>query len=176
MSSLELCVPLATGADPHYPFLVRMSGETVEGHSGSFRHLLAKLVEELHGQILSVLMPYMGEGSFKGRFTMRPGPVTLVDEQLLQHFGKILGLGLRSGIPLPLDLVPTFWKSLLNLPLDDKDLSAFDPIVHSYVNKILAVADESKFNHLLEEFQYPRFTYPSVRGDLCDLVSVQFFV
>jgi len=73
VSSLELCVPLATGADPHYPFLARMSGETVEGHSGSFRHLLAKLVEELHGQVLSLLMPYMGEGGFKGRYTMRPG-------------------------------------------------------------------------------------------------------
>ena len=66
-------------------------------------------MEELHGPVLSLLMPYMGEGDFKGRYILRPGPVTLVDEQLLQHFGRILGLGLRSGIPLPLDLVPTFW-------------------------------------------------------------------
>ena len=77
VSSLELCVPLAVGADPHYPFLVKMSGENVEGHSGSFRHLLAKLVDELHGPLLSLLMPYMGEGTFKGRYMMRPG--TLFD-------------------------------------------------------------------------------------------------
>jgi hypothetical protein len=73
VSSLELCVPLASGSDPHYPFLVKMSGENVEGHSGSFRHLLAKLVDELHGPVLSLFMPYMGEGSFKGRYILRPG-------------------------------------------------------------------------------------------------------
>jgi E3 ubiquitin-protein ligase HECTD4 len=94
-----------------------------------------------------------------------------VDEQLLQHFGKILGLGLRSGIPLPLDLVPTFWKSLLGDPLDDEDLAAFDPIAHSYVEKITIIEDESTFNQFLEENQFPRFTYPSFRGDLCDLAE-----
>jgi len=35
--SLDLCVPLATGADPRYPFLVKMAGENVEGQTGSFR-------------------------------------------------------------------------------------------------------------------------------------------
>ena len=100
------------------------------------------------------------------------GPVTLVDERLLQHFGKILGLGLRSGIPVPLDLVPSFWKSLVQEPLTDEDLAAFDPIVSSYVDKILSIKDDdNKFNQFLEENQYPRFTHPSVRGDLCDLVQ-----
>ena len=94
-----------------------------------------------------------------------------MDEQLLQHFGKILGLGLRSGIPLPLDLVPTFWKSLLSDPLGDEDLAAFDPIANSYIGKILDTNDESKFNEFLEENQFPRFTYPSLRGDLCDLAE-----
>jgi hypothetical protein len=94
-----------------------------------------------------------------------------VDERLLQHFGRILGLGLRSGIPLPLDLVSTFWKTLVQEPLTDKDLAAFDPIVSGYVHKIQSIKDESKFNQFLEENQYPRFTHPSVRGDLCDLVQ-----
>ena len=99
------------------------------------------------------------------------GPVTLVDERLLQHFGRILGLGLRSGIPLSLDLVPTFWKSLVKEPLTDKDLAAFDPIVSGYVSTILGIKDENKFYQFLEENQFPRFTHPSVRGDLCDLVQ-----
>ena len=132
VSSLDLCSPIAFGSDPHYPFLVKMSGENVEGNTGSFRHLLAKLVEELHGPALSLLMPYMGEGGLKGRYSLRPGPVTLVDEQLLQHFGRVMGLGLRSGIPLPLDMVPTFWKSLLGDPVTDDDLAEFDPILSSY--------------------------------------------
>ncbi len=94
VSSLDLCVPLASGADPRYPFLVKMVGENVEGQTGSFRfsikfvvtvnkdrsnneisfrHLLNKLVDELHGSSLSLLMPYIGEGNFKGRYILRPG-------------------------------------------------------------------------------------------------------
>ena len=171
VSTLDLCAPIATGSDPQYPFLVKMSGETVEGNTGSFRHLLAKLVEELHGPVLSILMPYMGEGSFKGRYILRPGPVTLADEQLLQHFGKIIGFGLRSGIPLPLDLVPTFWKSLLGEAITDEDLAAFDPVLSRFIRKIRGIKSESKFNEFLEENQFPLFTCSSLRGDLCDLVE-----
>lgn len=36
-------------------------------------------------------------------------------------FSQLLGIALRWDIPLALDLLPCFWKSLLSLPLDPHD-------------------------------------------------------
>lgn len=99
------------------------------------------------------------------------GPVSLLDDDLLQFFGKVIGFGLRSGIPLCLDLVPSFWKSLLDKPVDGEDLSAFDPIVSSYLSKIVSISTQDEFDEFVEDTQFPRFTYPSIRGDDCELLS-----
>ena len=100
-----------------------------------------------------------------------PGPVSLLDEDLLQFFGKVVGFGLRSGIPLCLDLVPSFWKSLLDKSVDGDDLSAFDPIVSSYLSKIVSISTQDEFDDFVEDTHFPRFTYPSIRGDDCELLS-----
>jgi len=98
------------------------------------------------------------------------GPVSLLDERLLQFFGKVIGLGLRSGIPLCLDLAPPFWKSLLNMEISSDDLMAFDPIVSSYLSEITSLTNLEEFHIFVENAGFPRFTYPSIRGDNCDLL------
>ena len=54
----RLCVPMARGGDPQFSFNVKMRG--VEGTSGSFRHFLNRVTEELHSQVLSLFLPYIG--------------------------------------------------------------------------------------------------------------------
>ena len=38
---------------------------------------------------------------------------------MLQFFGQLLGISARAGIPLPWDLMPTFWTSLCDQPLQN---------------------------------------------------------
>ncbi len=58
---------VASGGDPHYPLNIKMAGgEEVHGNSGSFRHFLSAIVEQLHGPTLNLLVPYRGPGNFTG--------------------------------------------------------------------------------------------------------------
>ena len=53
---------------------------------------------------------------------------------------QLLGIALRSDIPLALDLLPSFWKCLLNLPLDpDRDLKESDILTYNYLRRFSEV-------------------------------------
>jgi hypothetical protein len=159
-----LCVPIAHGGDPQFSFNVKMRG--VEGTSGSFRHFLGRATEELHSQALSLLLPYLGGGQYKGRYVLKPGAMSVRDEKLLMFFGQLLGISMRAGIPLVLNLVPIFWKSLLGQgSFNANDLRTYDPITMNYLEELLAVQGELAFEQFMEEHQYPKFTFLSMSGD-----------
>lgn len=45
-------------------------------------------------------------------------------------------------MPLPLDLLPSFWKSLVGEPLDpDQDLQEADILTYNYVKKFESVSE-----------------------------------
>ncbi len=121
---VQLRVRLASGGDPTFPLTIRLSGEHVAGTSGSFREFLARMVKDVQGPALSLLMecPSAGVGQNKGMFILRSGPVSYPTVKLLEFFGKLLGVALRADVPLALDLLPSFWKSLVGQPLDAGDV------------------------------------------------------
>ena len=168
--SESLCVPMAHGGDPQFSFNVKMRG--VEGTSGSFRQFLNRVTEELHSPALSLLLPYMGAGPFKGRYLLRPGPMTVRDEGLLTFLGQLVGVAVRAGIPLVLDLIPAFWESLLGrADWGDSELRLYDPVTMNHLDEIGRVASEPDFERFLEDSQFPKFTYPSFTGDEQEIVA-----
>lgn len=55
-------------------------------------------------------------------------------------FTQLLGIALRADIPLALDLLPCFWKSLLNLSLDPHDdLRETDILTYNYLRRFSEV-------------------------------------
>lgn len=53
---------------------------------------------------------------------------------------QLLGIALRADIPLALDMLPCFWKSLLNLPLDPQDdLRETDILTYNYLRRFSEV-------------------------------------
>ena len=58
-----LNVTPAKGGDPQFPFNVKFLGDEVLGNSGSFRHFLSSIVDQLHGPTLNLLIPYRGTGT-----------------------------------------------------------------------------------------------------------------
>lgn len=72
----------------------------------------------------------------KGKYILTPSPITYAEEQLFHFFGQLLGIAIRADVPLPLDLLPSFWKTLVGEPLDpDVDLQEADILTYNYVKK-----------------------------------------
>ncbi|KAM6318191.1 putative E3 ubiquitin-protein ligase HECTD4 isoform 4-T4 [Podargus strigoides] len=136
--SSQLCVKLASGGDPTYAFNIRFTGEEVHGTSGSFRHFLWQVCKELQSSSLSLLLlcPSSAVNKNKGKYILTPSPITYAEEQLFHFFGQLLGIAIRADVPLPLDLLPSFWKTLVGEPLDpDLDLQEADILTYNYVKK-----------------------------------------
>ncbi|KAG8456142.1 hypothetical protein GDO86_002079 [Hymenochirus boettgeri] len=152
--SSQLCVKLASGGDPTYAFNIRFTGEEVHGTSGSFRHFLWQVCKELQSSSLSLLLlcPSSAVNKNKGKFLLTPSPITYAEEQLLHFFGQLLGIAIRADVPLPLDLLPCFWKMLVGEPLDPEiDLYEADILTYNYIKKFENVNDESDLESLCAE-------------------------
>lgn len=58
----------------------------------------------------------------------------------------MLGIAIRADVPLPLDLLPSFWKTLVGEPLDpDQDLQEADVLTYNYVKKFESVSEKRFF-------------------------------
>ncbi|XP_042636541.1 probable E3 ubiquitin-protein ligase HECTD4 [Orycteropus afer afer] len=187
--SSQLCVKLASGGDPTYAFNIRFIGEEVHGTSGSFRHFLWQVCKELQSSALSLLLlcPSSAVNKNKGKCILTPSPITYGEEQLLHFLGQLLGIAIRADVPLPLDLLPSFWKTLVGEPLDpDLDLKEADILTYNYVKKFESINDETELEVLCAEIasqhlasespESPsrpccRFTYPTMTGEEVELCS-----
>nr|XP_033812752.1 probable E3 ubiquitin-protein ligase HECTD4 isoform X2 [Geotrypetes seraphini] len=185
--SSQLCVKLASGGDPTYAFNIRFTGEEVHGTSGSFRHFLWQVCKELQSLSLSLLLlcPSSAVNKNKGKYILTPSPITYAEEQLLHFFGQLLGIAIRADVPLPLDLLPSFWKMLVGEPLDpDVDICEADVLTHSHIQKIASVNDEAELEALCAEIASQhlatdspdspnkpccKFTYLSMTGEEVEL-------
>ncbi|XP_049722943.1 probable E3 ubiquitin-protein ligase HECTD4 isoform X3 [Elephas maximus indicus] len=187
--SSQLCVKLASGGDPTYAFNIRFTGEEVHGTSGSFRHFLWQVCKELQSSALSLLLlcPSSAVSKNKGKYILTPSPITYGEEQLLHFLGQLLGIAIRADVPLPLDLLPSFWKTLVGEPLDpDLDLKEADILTYNYVKKFESINDETELEALCAEIasqhlasESPdgpnrpccRFTYLTMTGEEVELCS-----
>ncbi|XP_032327486.1 probable E3 ubiquitin-protein ligase HECTD4 isoform X5 [Camelus ferus] len=187
--SSQLCVKLASGGDPTYAFNIRFTGEEVHGTSGSFRHFLWQVCKELQSSSLSLLLlcPSSAVNKSKGKYILTPSPITYGEEQLLHFLGQLLGIAIRADVPLPLDLLPSFWKTLVGEPLDpDQDLQEADILTYNYVKKFESIDDETELEALCAEIasqhlatESPdgpnkpccRFTYLTMTGEEVELCS-----
>ncbi|KTF85185.1 hypothetical protein cypCar_00030810 [Cyprinus carpio] len=70
----------------------------------------------------------------EGKFVLTPCPITFAEEQLLNFFGQLLGIAIRADVPLPLDLLGSFWKGLVGEALDpEADFREADLLTYNYI-------------------------------------------
>lgn len=85
----------------------------------------------------------------KGKYILTPCPISYAEEQLLHFFGQLLGIAIRADVPLPLDLLGSFWKGLVGEPLDpEQDLQEADLLTYNYVKKFEGVRDSHLDMHI----------------------------
>lgn len=63
-------------------------------------------------------------------------PVTL---PCVLHVPQLLGVAIRADVPIALDLLPCFWKSLKGEPLTMSDLKEADCVTYNLTQKMLEV-------------------------------------
>uniref|UniRef100_A0A3B4BE60 HECT domain-containing protein n=1 Tax=Periophthalmus magnuspinnatus TaxID=409849 RepID=A0A3B4BE60_9GOBI len=142
--SSQLCVKLASGGDPTYAFNIRFTGEEVHGTSVCLFHL--------NYLFSSHLQPEQGKSNEHGKYILTPCPISYSEEQLLHFFGQLLGIAIRADIPLPLDLLGSFWKGLVGESLDaEHDLQEADVLTYNLVQKFENVSDEVELEALCAE-------------------------
>lgn len=79
----------------------------------------------------------------QGKYILTPCPISYAEEQLLHFFGQLLGIAIRADVPLPLDLLGSFWKGLVGESLDpEQDLQEADVLTYNYVKKFENVRDQ----------------------------------
>jgi len=122
---------------------------------------------------LPLFMPYMNNGPFKGMYQVHPSPLNILTEKLYIYFGQILGMAVRSGIPLPIGMMPHFWKVLIdcNEAVTDSYLASYDPDLNKYLLEIQSNPCQESFDLFVEEHQYPNFVWQSIAGEEVELVN-----
>ncbi|CAB4054717.1 HECTD4 [Lepeophtheirus salmonis] len=156
VDSQQLCVNFATGGDPELPLNVKMIGEEVFGNSGSFRHFLSRTTQELLSRAIPLFVPNLG--------SERKGL------KISQVFWTLLGMALRAGIPLALNLMPQNWKSLADCQLNDCDLRDFDPNTSNLISSIKNIKNQEEFEEFIEDYQFPKMTVLEVSGNERELI------
>lgn len=82
----------------------------------------------------------------QGKYILTPCPISYAEEQLLHFFGQLLGIAIRADVPLPLDLLGSFWKGLVGESLDmEQDLQEADVLTYNYGKKFENVTDQQCF-------------------------------
>ncbi|XP_028400510.1 probable E3 ubiquitin-protein ligase HECTD4 [Dendronephthya gigantea] len=169
VSSAKLRVKVATGGDPSFPLRVILRGEQVLGLGGAYRHFMWIMAREVQSSHLGLLIPCPSAAANrnKGKYILRPGPMTLSERQILVFFGQLLGIALRSDIPLALDILPSFWKSILGLPLSEVDLHDADILTYNYIRRLSEISFKEDFERLCMEADISgtRFVFTSLNGE-----------
>ncbi len=173
-------VKLARGGDPTFPLNVRLSGESVQGTSGSFREFVIRMVHELVSPTIGLLQecPSVAVGRFNGRYLLKPGPLSYSASKMLEFVGVLIGVALRADVPLALDMMPAFWKGLAGDIVTAEDINNSDLGTFRHIAEVMAL-DEAGFTEHDPPitFQYHTLdgqmvALPLPAGSLSDVVTV----
>jgi len=148
-----LRVKLARGSDPIFPINVRLVGEAVLGSSGSFREFLVKVASELQESArlpVFVECPSAEGGENLKRFILRPGAVDYATVRLLEFLGVVFAMAMRAEVPMGLDVLPVFWKALVDEKPTRDDLRDVDFLLIQKHDKLLALSRGVEFDEFIE--------------------------
>ena len=106
-------------------------------------------------------------GSFREKWTVNPGALSNIELEMFKVFGGLMGYAIRTGEFFNIDLCSIFWKSILGIEKDKKDLEKFDKYCLQFLDNIEYINDEESFTPFTEY----KFTTTLTNGtevDLCE--------
>ena len=150
-------------------FKVRFLGEGVNDYGGPYRAVFEQVADELQDDrhllplaapsphrpggekcLLPLLVPCPNRtgavGPNQDKFVLSPGLPSPLALELMQLLGKMVGMALRHGLPMGLDLPSTVWRPLVGLPLKRNALESLDFLAVRNLEQVeqTALAAEAK--------------------------------
>ena len=115
---------------PHRIWKVKFVGESVDDCGGGYSESVAEMCDELHGNVLNLLIPTPNgrdeAGTSRDCYLFNP---TLSSQGHLNNYrflGLLMGVAIRTGSPLSINLAEPMWKLLTGSSLNVSDITEVD--------------------------------------------------
>ena len=127
---------------PHRAWKVKFVGESVDDCGGGYSESIAEMCDELMGgQVPLLIQTPNGRdeaGTSRDCFLLNPSLKTPAQMQMFRFLGVLMGIAIRTGSPLSLNLAEPMWKLLARACLTPADITEVD---RDYVPGLLCIRD-----------------------------------
>ena len=107
-----------------------VSGESVDDCGGGYSESIAEICDELQNGSVPILIQTPNgrdeSGSNRDCFLFNPNVTSALHQNMFCFLGMLIGIAVRSGSPLSINLAEPVWKQLVGLPLTVSDLTEID--------------------------------------------------
>ncbi|XP_048506982.1 E3 ubiquitin-protein ligase HERC2 isoform X2 [Athalia rosae] len=149
---------------PHRVWKVKFVGESVDDCGGGYSESIAEMCDELQNGSLPLLIPTPNgredNGTNRDCFLLNPTATSDLHINMFQFLGILIGIAIRTGSPLSLNLAEPVWKQLAGISLTPADLTEVD---RDYVPGLLCIRDMDPDEKVFQTLEMP-FSTPSAVG------------
>ena len=101
---------------PHRVWKVKFIGESVDDCGGGYSESIAEMCDELQNGSLPLLIVTPNgrdeSGANRDCFILNPDATSLVHLSMFKFLGVLIGIAIRTGSPLSLNLAEPVWQQL----------------------------------------------------------------
>ncbi|XP_043254504.1 probable E3 ubiquitin-protein ligase HERC2 isoform X2 [Colletes gigas] len=149
---------------PHRIWKVKFVGESVDDCGGGYSESIAEMCDELQNGSLPLFIPTPNgrddSGTNRDCFLLNPMADSTLHMNMFQFLGILMGIAIRTGSPLSLNLAEPVWKQLAGTSLTPADLTEVD---RDYVPGLLCIRDMDPNEKVFQTLEMP-FSTPSAVG------------
>ncbi|XP_076028585.1 E3 ubiquitin-protein ligase HERC2 isoform X2 [Oratosquilla oratoria] len=156
---------------PHRVWKVKFVGESVDDCGGGYSESVAEMCDELMNGSLPLLIPTPNgrdeAGTSRDCFLFNPQANSQHHTNMFTFLGVMMGIAIRTGSPLSLNLAEPVWKQLAGMPLNPADITEVD---RHYVPGLMCVQQMEGDDKAFVSLDLP-FTTTSAAGHEVSLSS-----
>ena len=127
---------------PHRIWKVKFVGESVDDCGGGYSESIAEICDELTSSQLTLLIPTPNgrdeSGTSRDCYLLNPTLRSPHHMQMFRFLGLLMGIAIRTGAPLSLNLAEPVWKQISGSSLTTKDITEVD---RDYMPGLLCIRD-----------------------------------
>ena len=115
--------------DPKLAFQVIFKNEFVQGLGGPYRQFFSDISKELNEYLPLIIETQNNinkKGEFKDLFTINPSYNGINALEQYEFLGVLMGICIRTGVHLTLDLCSLVWKQIVNEKINLEDIFEYD--------------------------------------------------
>ncbi|XP_030381589.1 probable E3 ubiquitin-protein ligase HERC2 [Scaptodrosophila lebanonensis] len=149
---------------PHRVWKVKFVGESVDDCGGGYSESIAEMCDELQNGSVPLLINTpngRGEaGANRDCFLLDPTLTSVLQMNMFRFLGVLMGIAVRTGSPLSLNLAEPVWRQLTGEALRPTDLTEVD---RDYVAGLLCIRNMDDDPKVFNTLELP-FSTSSARG------------